>query len=127
MIWRRVAAAAVAALALAGTLWGEDDDFPFGPVRMYATSARATGTVRTAELWGIHADGSHEVLEAGDVGLRRAELEGQLPRFRAEPALLGALADDDHVAVRLVERVRRVVDRELQDDGRFEVVSEWRR
>ena len=53
----RVAVAAVGlALLLAGTLWGQDDDFPVGPFRMYATAARPTGNVRTAELWGVRPD-----------------------------------------------------------------------
>jgi hypothetical protein len=123
-----VAVAAVAlAATLAGTFWGADDDFPVGPFRMYATSARATGTVRTAQLYGVTAAGTEILLQAGDVGLRRAELEGQLPRFRAHPDLLAALARPEYVAVRLVERVRFVVDRRVQRGEERRVVAEWRR
>lgn len=120
-------AGVVLALVLAGTLWGQDDDFPVGPFRMYATAARPTGNVRTAELWGVRADGSRVLLQAHDVGLRRAELEGQLPRFRKDPSLLGALARPELVEIRLEERVRRVVDRRLQADERRELVAEWHR
>lgn len=124
---RGAVAAALVCLTLAGTFWGADDDFPFGPFRMYATSGRVSGTVRTAELVGVRADGSAEELRAGDVGLRRAELEGQLPRFREDPSLLGALARPEHVAVRLLEHVRRVVDRRVQPETETRVVVEWRR
>jgi len=124
---RLVVAGAVLALVLAGTLWGQDDDFPVGPFRMYATAAKTTGNVRTAELWGVHEDGTRVLLEASDVGLRRAELEGQIPRFRRDPSLLRALARPDLVEVRLEERVRRVVDRRLQDEERRVLVAAWHR
>jgi hypothetical protein len=124
----RLTVAGVAlALVLAGTLWGSDDDFPAGPFRMYATAARTTGNVRTAQLYGVLASGEQRLLQAGDVGLRRAELEGQLPRFRAEPDLLSALARPEFVEVRLVERIRRVVDRRVQPGERFEVIAAWHR
>jgi hypothetical protein len=124
----RLTVAAVAlALLVAGTVWGSDDDFPVGPFRMYATAARPTGNVRTAELWGVRADGTRVLLEAHDVGLRRAELEGQLPRFREDPALLAALAKPDYVEIRLEERVRRVVDRKLVGDERRDLIAEWHR
>ena len=124
----RLAVAGIAlSLVLAGTVWGQDDDFPVGPFRMYATAARPTGNVRTAELWGVRADGTRVLLQARDVGLRRAELEGQLPRFRKDPALLGALARPDLVEIRLEERIRRVVDRRVQRDERRVLVAEWHR
>ena len=124
----RVTVAAIAvALTLVGTFVGSDDDFPFGPFRMYATSARPTGNVRTAQVYGVLADGTVEPLEASDIGLRRAELEGQLGRFRDDPTLLAALARPDQVAVRLVERVRRVINRKVQPGERVRVVAEWHR
>jgi hypothetical protein len=124
---RLAVAAIVTALVLAGTVWGQDDDFPAGPFRMYATAAKATGTVRTAELWGVRADGTRRQLQASDVGLRRAELEGQLPRFRKDPSLLGALAQPQYVEVRLEERVRHVVDRRLQRHEERVLIASWHR
>ena len=35
------------ALLLAGTFVGQDDDFPFGPFRMYSTTAQLNGPVRS--------------------------------------------------------------------------------
>jgi len=124
---RLVAGAVLLAAVLAGTLWGQDDDFPVGPFRMYATAARPTGAVRTAELFGVRADGTRVLLQAHDVGLRRAELEGQLPRFRRDPSLLGALAKPAYVEIRLEERVRAVIDRRVQPDERRILVASWHR
>jgi len=121
-----VGALALAAV-LAGTLWGQDDDFPVGPFRMYATSAKPTGTVRIAELWGVRPDGTRVLLQAHDVGLRRAELEGQLPRFRKDPSLLAALATPAYVEIRLEERERRIVDRRVQPHQKRILVASWHR
>jgi hypothetical protein len=124
----RLAIGAVALVAvLAGTAWGQDDDFPVGPFRMYATAARPTGTVRVAELFGVRADGTRVLLQAHDVGMRRAELEGQLPRFRKDPELLAALATPAYVEIRLEERLRRVVDRRVQRDESRVLVASWHR
>jgi len=124
----RLAIGALALVAvLAGTAWGQDDDFPVGPFRMYATAARPTGTVRVAELFGVKADGTRVLLQAHDVGLRRAELEGQLPRFRKDPNLLAALAKPAYVEIRLEERLRRVVDRRVQGDESRVLVASWHR
>lgn len=121
-------------LLLAGSVVGSDDWFPFGPFRMYATSGRTTGAVRTATLVGVTADGDELQIEAEHVGLRRAELEGQLRRFGDDPHLMGALADhvsaevgEPLVAVRLEEQVRPVVDRRPTGEVRREVVATWER
>jgi hypothetical protein len=124
----RLAIGAVALVAvLVGTVRGQDDDFPVGPFRMYATAAKPTGTVRVAELIGVRPDGTRVVLQAHDVGLRRAELEGQLPRFRKDPELLAALATPAYVEIRLEERERFVVDRRVQGDERRTLVASWHR
>ncbi|HET9442957.1 MAG TPA: hypothetical protein VFO65_06510, partial [Acidimicrobiales bacterium] len=51
---RRLAAAVVAlALLLAGSTWGADDHFPFGPMKMYAYANKPNGVVTTAHLRGV--------------------------------------------------------------------------
>jgi len=133
---RVAATATVAVLLLAGTLVGSDVWFPVGPFRMFATAARTTGRVTAAELTGVTADGRTLAVRPGEVGLRRAELEGRLPQLRAEPALLGELVGTYErlwvEAPRLVElridvRTRAVVDRRLQASEDVRTVARWTR
>jgi hypothetical protein len=129
---RSVATALVLTLVVLGSLFGSDHDFPVGPFRMYATSGRPTGTVRTAVLLGVH-DGKAFVLKPERLGLRRAEIEGQYPRFRQDPRLLGTLAAAyERVGVhveelRLIERVRRIVNRHRVHGSSEHVVADWKR
>ncbi|MCZ2816451.1 hypothetical protein [Modestobacter sp. VKM Ac-2984] len=89
---RLAAAATVLALLLGGTVWGDDDTFPFGPFRMYSTRANPDTPVVSTRVVGLTAAGEEVRLSGGEVGLRRAEFEGQLPRIHEDPALLGLLA-----------------------------------
>ncbi len=89
----RLAATAVgAALLLAGTVVGQDDHFPFGPFRMYATRDAPDGTVRSLRVEAVDATGRVLVVPDTATGLRRAEIEGQGSRFVADPDLLGAVS-----------------------------------
>jgi hypothetical protein len=110
---RLVAAVAVLALVLAGSVWGDDDTFPFGPFRMYSTRADPNAPVISTRVVGLTAAGEEVRLSGGQVGLRRAEFEGQLPRIEADPQLLGLLAEsyaeknaeaEDLVEVQVVQR-----------------------
>jgi hypothetical protein len=90
---RLVATTVLMALLLGGTLWGDDADFPFGPFRMYSTRADPNTPVVSTRVVGITDDGEEVRLSGGQVGLRRAEFEGQLARVEEHPELLGLLAD----------------------------------
>jgi hypothetical protein len=83
----------VLALLLAGTVWGNDDEFPFGPFRMYSTRNDPNAPVISTRAVGLTAAGEEVRLSGGQVGLRRAEFEGQIDRIREHPELLGLLAD----------------------------------
>jgi hypothetical protein len=83
-------------LLVAGTLWGQDDHFPFGPFRMYAHSAKPDGFVRSSRLEGVNAEGERFKLTDAATGLRRAEIEGQISRFEADGDRLSAVADAYH-------------------------------
>jgi hypothetical protein len=129
---RLAASALVLLLVVGGSLWGSDHDFPFGPFRMYATAGRPTGAVRTASLVGIR-HGKRFTLQPETVGLRRAELEGQYPRFQSDPRVLAGVAEayerkgvrlDE---LRLVERVRRIVNRKRVPGSTGHVLAVWRR
>ena len=136
---RAVRAAALAtglALLLAGTAWGEDDHFPFGPFRMYSTADDPDGRVLSTYVRAVDAEGA-VVERVGErhVGLRRAEYEGQLDRVVAEPDLLGDLAASfsrrhpdapPWVEVSVVQTAYALVDGEPTDE-RASVLATWRR
>ena len=90
--WRLAVAGVVLALTLAGTAWGSDDDFPVGPFLMYAGRAGNDAPVGSTRVVGLTADGTEVPMSGGEVGLRRAEFEGQLGRVIAQPELLGELS-----------------------------------
>ena len=77
------------ALLLLGTFHGTDDDFPFGPFRMYSTADSPDGRVLSTTLEAVTVAGAVVPVEERDIGLRRAEYEGQLPRVT--PAVLADL------------------------------------
>ncbi len=118
--WVRLAVSAVVfAVVMTGTVWGDDADFPFGPFRMYSTRADPNAPVVSTRVVGLTESGQEVRLSGGEVGLRRAEFEGQLPRMQARPELLGLLADtyaerhpeaEPLVEVHVVQRRFELVD-----------------
>jgi hypothetical protein len=133
---RLVGTAAAVLLLLAGTAWGQDDHFPFGPFKMYSRATKTTGRITWPRLEGRDAAGRVHNVTAGEVGLRRAELEGQLPRIDGDPALLGALAeawesvDPDRpplVELRLLARSQALVDSTPVGEPTERLVVSWER
>jgi hypothetical protein len=136
---RRVRAAATAtlvALLLWGTLFGQDDAFPFGPFRMYATRDAPDGWVLSTRVEAVDRTGRVLVVPDTATGLRRAEIEGQAGRLARHPALLAALArahDRLHPAqppydeVRVVQRRYRLRDSRPTGEQTERVVATWRR
>lgn len=132
---RLVATALGAALLLAGSIWGDDDHFPFGPFRMYASAVDPDAPTIDTRLEGTTADGETLLLDEYNTGLRRAEIEGQLERFRADPGLLGAVAEayarrnpdaPPLREVRIVIRWHEVRDFQPTGRSREELVASWR-
>lgn len=116
----RLALATLALLLLLyGTFFGSDSDFPFGPFRMYATRNAPDGTVSSLRLEAVTAQSALIAVSAGAVGLRRAELEGSLPRMKDEPELMADIvaryAENNPDKPELVEL--RVVVRVHQLEG----------
>ncbi|RZU32834.1 hypothetical protein [Blastococcus saxobsidens] len=133
-LWRLLAAAVVLALLLAGTVWGDDDEFPFGPFRMYSTRADPNAPVTSTRTVGLTEAGEEVRLSGGEVGLRRAEFEGQLPRIAEHPELLGLLADafaeadpsaPDLVSVQVVQRRFELVEGRRTGDWTDRVLVEY--
>ncbi|MFE3449488.1 hypothetical protein ACFXJ8_11185 [Nonomuraea sp. NPDC059194] len=93
--WRLGTAGAVLAALGYGTVLGDDDLFPFGPMVQYAFSIPPDGEIKSLHLQAETVAGTRvEIpIEPYYVGIRRAELEGQLTRYLAEPELLQSLAD----------------------------------
>ncbi|SCL18373.1 hypothetical protein GA0070624_1514 [Micromonospora rhizosphaerae] len=110
----RLAATALGlALLLAGTFRGTDDDFPFGPFRMYSTSDPPDAPAPDTRVEGVDRTGTVVDLGQDATGIRRAEIEGQQSRYVADPARLRQVADayaerhpagPDLVEVRIVIR-----------------------
>ncbi|WP_328423223.1 hypothetical protein OG470_10680 [Micromonospora sp. NBC_00389] len=92
-VTRLGATALGAVLLLVGTLWGSDDDFPFGPFRMYSTSNPPNAPAPDTRVEGVSSTGAVIDLGQEATGIRRAEIEGQQNRYAAEPALLAEVAD----------------------------------
>jgi hypothetical protein len=90
---RLVATGLVAAALLWGTAFGNDDNFPFGPMRMYSTTNDLDGTVNSVRFYAVDAEGRELTPRSQDFGLRPAEINGQVGRLRADPDLLGRLAE----------------------------------
>lgn len=132
---RCLAVVLAGALLLSGSAVGSDDWFPLGPFRMFTNRAKPTGIVRVVTLEAVDAAGQARTVRPGDVGLRHAELEGQIRRFQTEPALLAAIAGayasvhadrPPLVEIDLRERIRRLVDNVLADDVEERTVAEWK-
>ncbi|SCG65076.1 hypothetical protein [Micromonospora coxensis] len=81
------------ALLLAGTLWGVDDHFPFGPFRMYSTSEPADAPAPDTRVEGVDRTGAVVALGQDATGIRRAEIEGQQDRYAADPSRLRRVAE----------------------------------
>lgn len=115
--WRLGAAALAVALLLAGSAWGQDDAFPFGPMKMFATRQRLDGATSWYDIDGVTADGEVVDIPMAELGLRRAELEGQMDRLVDDPTLIGLLLPvyerrhpgaDTLVELRVVKHLRPV-------------------
>jgi hypothetical protein len=126
----------LALLTLAGTFVGQDDDFPFGPFRMYSTRDDPNGTVVSTRVEAVDARGRVRTVDESSTGLRRAEIEGQVARFRDDPSLLAALAvahdrlrpdEPAFVDIRVVERVYQLRDSRPTGRETERVVARWQR
>lgn len=90
---RAGAVVAVAALAITGSLFGQDDDFPFGPFRMYSTTDDPNKPVVEILVFATDEHGRRFELNENNSGVRRAEVEGQLAKFVDDLSLEAAMAD----------------------------------
>lgn len=113
--WRLGVTVVLVGLTLAGTFWGLDDDFPFAPFRMYARAQDLDKPVNDTWAWAIDEEGREFRLSQARTGIRRAEVEGQLGRFREDPSRMEVLVEafealepDAPRIVRVEIRTRRI-------------------
>jgi hypothetical protein len=131
---RLAATLLVGALLLAGSIWGGDDDFPFGPFRMYASVPNLDAPAQDTRIEATDDTGATVVLTETNTGIRRAEIEGQLSRFREDPQLLDVVATAyarRNKRAPALDQVRIVIRWHDMKDGlptgawHDEVVSTW--
>jgi hypothetical protein len=94
---RRVRAAltVVGLVALAyGSVLGDNKMFPIGPMTQYAFYVAPDGVVKSTSVWADTTDGTrvHVPLDPQGVGVKRADVEAQLPAIIAHPELLRTIA-----------------------------------
>ena len=131
--WRSTIAVVLVALTVAGAVGFTDDAWPFAPFRMFAHAVRPTGRVTKVDFVGETRSGRELHLDASAFGLRRAEVEGQLPLHgtltEAQMASLAQVWNDAHPGDPLVELGLRRIYRRLVDGhpGRSSsrVVQRW--
>ncbi|HEY9473828.1 MAG TPA: hypothetical protein VIS06_08250 [Mycobacteriales bacterium] len=134
-VWRLTATGLGLALVFTGTVWGQDSDFPFGPFRMYSTRDSPDAPVVTTQIEATTVSGRHLTISGPQTGLRRAEVEGQLGRFVADPALLGSLAvayqrhhpDDPLVRIEIVRHDYPLRQGQATGVERTTVLASWSR
>lgn len=125
-----------ALLLLAGTLFGSDDHFPFGPFRMYAGVNGPDDDAPDPRVEAVDTTGRLVVLNERNTGIRRAEYEGQEASFVNHPERLESLATAYErlnptappvVRVRLVMRWHDIEDSRVVGTWRDELLAEWQR
>ncbi|GAB1691866.1 hypothetical protein [Krasilnikovia sp. M28-CT-15] len=125
---------AVVLLVLAGTFWGQDDDFPFGPFRMYSTAPGPDDAARDTRVEGQDTTGRTIVLTEANTGIRRAEIEGQQQAYMADPARMSRIATAylQHTPgaaplrrVQIVVRWHGVRDSRPTGTYRDEIIANW--
>jgi hypothetical protein len=109
------------ACAVAGSVWGQDDAFPFGPFRMYSTTTPPSGSVFVPSFTVITEKGREVRAAPSDVGLRVAEVMGQIDRIRDHPELLRNYAEAferRHPNVGAVVKLELVYEVHRLEEGR---------
>ena len=131
-----MALAGIAAL-VHGTLADSDDYFPFGSMAQYASAHDLDGQVRSVYMLADTESGLRRVpvpLHATGTGIGRAEVEGQLGRFLADPSLMQAIADayhalhperDQYTTLYLMRDTHQLRDGHQTGQPATEQLAEW--
>lgn len=92
--WRLAALLLGTVLVVRGSVIGNDIDWPFAPMSQFAFRIGPNDAVRATFLQGRTADGEIKLIPISvpELGLARAEIEGQQPRIIRDPSMLADLA-----------------------------------
>jgi hypothetical protein len=89
----RLAIVAVVGIVLVLGSWkGSDDSFPFGPFSMFAGFHQRDSYVPSTFVRGTTVEGVSIRLGSTSTGMRRAEVEGQVGQYMADPSRLQDIA-----------------------------------
>lgn len=119
---------------LVGTFWGDDEHFPFGPFRMYSTTNQLDGHVDAPVVWGVTESGEEIQLQWEWIGMRRAEIEGQIRRFEKDPDALRYVDEaydhfypegEDLVSIKLREEVQILEDGRPVGEPLVVLLAQW--
>lgn len=132
---RALATVVVIGALLVGGFFGYDDHFPFGPMGMYSRTNEVDGPVSSIHLEGTTVDGEVVTIKINSLGMRPAELDGQVPRFRADPTLMQHVLETyertnpdgyNLASLRLLRGIHQLKDRK-EVSYEEEVIAEWSR
>jgi hypothetical protein len=92
--WRLAATLAVLGCLGVGTVRGAEKMFPAGPMTQYAFYVSPNGSVDSITVTADTTAGTHVPvqLNPAGVGIKRADIEIQLPRIERDPSRLQAIA-----------------------------------
>ena len=98
LAWRAGVLVAGVVLVVRGTLIGNDVDWPFGPMSQFAFRVGHNDAIHSTFLEARTARGDVIVvpLTPHNIGIARAEIEGQQPAIIRQPVLLSSLATSYH-------------------------------
>jgi hypothetical protein len=96
--WRSAVLVLGTVLVIWGTVFGNDVDWPFGPMSQFAFRVGRDDAIRSTFLEARNARGEVMVvpITVHSLGIARAEIEGQQNAIIREPRLLGDLASSYH-------------------------------
>lgn len=94
--WRSLVTLAGTLLVAYGTLFGNDVHWPFAPMAQFAFRVGTDDAIRSTFLQARTTRGEVIVvpITPRNLGIGRAEIEGQQPAIIRDPSLLGELAAD---------------------------------
>jgi hypothetical protein len=98
LIWRSAVLVAGTLLVIWGSVFGNDVHWPFGPMSQFAFRVGTNDAIHSTFLQARTARGDVIVvpITPKNLGIARAEIEGQQPAIIRDPQLLAALASAYH-------------------------------